>query len=339
MNNAASERPTFLGIHARNASTQILYISSGCQQAMGYSPQYMISKNAKEFIADPYAEKYPEIYDGAESDDDASAYVMYMNVRCGNGDVVLHRVTTFKCDNCIIVVGVAFPELPFQDRHLLEVQTLDGAMRRLNLTATEKQDRELAEKRRQVTEQGRVPLYFASQPQVKAAFVLENPQNQETDESGRRQNGSLVVFVTGSISKIIDADTSDLLRYPFMKLIAPEDILKASKFFDRLSDSPDVLVETFSLLEKPYIIEGDVLVPDEDNRRVVVECLGANVQDGVALLMRKLRVRGPPVRNEAGEWSPYKATVEDSDGGYLTLEEIISSDPETSDAPSWSTLR
>ncbi|KAJ2525563.1 hypothetical protein EV175_007741, partial [Coemansia sp. RSA 1933] len=46
-------RPTFLGIHSRDASTQILYVSSGTRQSIGFSPSEIVSKSAHDFIADP----------------------------------------------------------------------------------------------------------------------------------------------------------------------------------------------------------------------------------------------------------------------------------------------
>ncbi|KAJ1763993.1 hypothetical protein LPJ74_006733, partial [Coemansia sp. RSA 1843] len=250
-------RPTFIGIHSRDPSTQILYISSGCRQSMGFTPSYMVSRRAHEFIADPYHGDYPSIYENkGEEDadvDEANAYVMYMNIKTADGDPVLHRVTTFKCDNSVIVIAMAFPELPYQNRHELEVQMLDGAMKRMNVTRDKEAERANASnhqraaarwRNRSETPYGqRVPLYYAQSRQVKVAFVLENPEATEVQavEGIRRQNGPLVVFVTGSIGRLIDADTSDLMRFPFLKLVAPEDLLRVSKFFEKLTDTPDVL--------------------------------------------------------------------------------------------------
>ncbi|KAJ2718466.1 hypothetical protein GGI07_005745 [Coemansia sp. Benny D115] len=340
-------RPTFIGIHTRDESTQVLYISSGCRQAMGYTPAQVMAGRARDYIADPYDGDYPQIYEskvnGEETDEDeANAYVMYMNLKNGSGTPVLHRITTFKCDNCVIVVGVAFPEVPFRGRHELEVQMLDGAMKRLNITRQREEEAAVQRRRDEAAQGRRVPLYYAPSRQIKVAFVLENPEVAEVSaQAGRRQNGPLIVFATGSISRLVDADTSDLLRSPFLKLVAPEDVLKASAFFDRLGDSPDVMFETFALLSRPPVIEGDVVVPDAQNTRVLVECLGANVQDGVALLLRKLRNVAPPTRDSMGNYVRKSKLHEiDEDGGYMSLSEVISSDPETSSVPEvWSRLR
>ncbi|KAJ1799140.1 hypothetical protein LPJ59_002039 [Coemansia sp. RSA 2399] len=227
---------------------------------------------------------------------------------------------------------------------------LDGAMERVNVTHDKgagqsdiNNHQQAAARWRQRAESGygqRVPLYCAQSRQIKAAFVLENPSATEVqaNEGSRRQNGPLVVFVTGSVGRLIDADTSDVMRFPFLKLVAPEDLLRVSKFFERLGETTDVIFETFSLLQRPHIIDGDVVVADEQNTRVVVECLGANVQDGMALLLRKLRSEAPPTMDDMGNYVRPKVHEVDEEGGYMTLADIISDDPETSDAGEWSQL-
>ncbi|KAJ2805720.1 hypothetical protein H4R21_001155, partial [Coemansia helicoidea] len=157
------------------------------------------------------------------------------------------------------------------------------------------------------------------------------------DETGDRQAGPLVVFVTGSVSHMVDADTSDVMRTPFLKLVAPEDLLHVSKYFDRLVDSTDVLFETFSLLSRPPVVEGDVEVADHENHRVVVECLGASSPDGLAILVRKLRTAPAPRRDSMGNYIHSRIHKVDEECGYVSLAELISSDPDTSDAPeAWS---
>ncbi|KAJ2004270.1 hypothetical protein H4R26_002605 [Coemansia thaxteri] len=314
---------------------------------MGWAPAEMISRKARDYIADPFEGDYPEIFsskleEGQDAEEDeANVYMMHMNLKNSNGTPVYHRITSFKCDNCVLVVGMSYPEVPFRNRHELEVQMLDGAMRRLNIT----RQNELESAIRQQTEgvARRAPMYYAPSRQIKVAVVLESPaavlgSAQEDDE--RRQNGPLIVFVTGSVSRLIDADTSDLLRFPFLRLVAPEDVARAGRFFDRLGESEDVLFETLALVQRPHVIDGDVAVADDANARVVVECLGANAQDGVVLLMRRLRTQPPPRRDALGNYQSRAHALDDLEDGYMSLSDLISSDPATSDAPaSWSRLR
>ncbi|PIA14562.1 hypothetical protein COEREDRAFT_82689 [Coemansia reversa NRRL 1564] len=345
------DRPTYIGIHTRDETTQILYVSSGCRQGVGFTPEYVMKQKAKDFIADEFdSNDYASVYSSKEStnpfteeeedEDEANAYIMYVNLKSASGTPILTRVTSFKCDNCVIYVGMAFPEIPYSNRHELEVQMLDGAMKRLNVTR-ERELRIEAKRRLANDPNTRGALYYARSKQVKAAFVLENPDTTglELQETGRRPTGPLIVFVTGSVSRLIDADTSDLMSYPFLKLVAPEDVLHVGKYFERLGESTDVLFENFSLLYRPHIIEGDIFVSDEENTRIVVECLGAAVQDGVALLLRMVRSQPPPKRDSEGNYIRTKANDIEEDSGYVTLSELITSDPDTSDAPVWSKLR
>ncbi|KAJ2715567.1 hypothetical protein H4R19_001132, partial [Coemansia spiralis] len=104
--------------------------------------------------------------------------------------------------------------------------------------------------------------------------------------------------------------------------------------------STDVLFETFSLLSRPPVVEGDVHVADEDNHRVVVECLGGSSQDGLAILVRKLRTAPAPTRDTMRSYTRSRVHRVDDEGGYLSLSEFISSGPDTSDVPdTWLRLR
>ncbi|KAJ2360647.1 hypothetical protein H4S02_011891, partial [Coemansia sp. RSA 2611] len=125
---------------------------------------------------------------------------------------------------------------------------------------------------------------------AKAALVLEHPDSSEFEppDPRRRTAGPLIAFVTGSVSQLVDADPSDLFRFPFMRLVAPEHLVLVSRFFARLNNTAEVLFEKFSLLQRPHVIEGDVEVRDVENNRVHVECLASAVDDGVVLLIRKL---------------------------------------------------
>ncbi|KAJ2454617.1 hypothetical protein EV183_001365 [Coemansia sp. RSA 2336] len=330
----ALDRPAFIGIHEKNDSTRVLYVSSGIRQAIGFLPSQVVNTEAKSFISDDFDNNdYMKIYEsgtpGSDDDDESNAYTWEVHLRTATGERMLHRLIGFSCENSILFIGISFPEAPLSSKRELQVQALDGAMKRMNVS------REL----KQPPANPAVPLYYSRSRQVKAALVLERPDALvETQETGRRPSGPLVVFVTGSISRLIDADTADLMRFPFLKLVAPECVLLVSRYFDKLNSSMEILFETFSLLMRPHVIDGDVVVADEHNQRVVVECLGAAVQDGVAIMIRKLRVVPPPKRDTLGNYivAPLAA---DSDSEYTSLFDLVSSEPETSDAPDgWSQM-
>ncbi|KAJ2778941.1 hypothetical protein H4R18_004303 [Coemansia javaensis] len=347
-------RPTYIGIHTRDASSQILYISSGVRQALGFTPAELISVEAASLIADTnndYMLMYEDDASSAapvamsEDDgaDDANAYLINLNVKTGDGGSVLQRAVTFKCDNCIIVIATVFPEAPFYNRSEFEAQMLDGPKRQMNVTR--ERGALASPQRRRALAAARGSTFCARGRPAKAAFVLEDPAvaSGEAAQSGSRIAGPLVTFVTGSVSHVVEADPDDVVGAPFMKLVAPEDLAHVGRYFDVLAASTGVQFERFALLQRPQLISGDVAVADGDNPRVVVECLGAAVDDGVVIMLRKLRTMPPLTRNSLGRYVRAKVhEIDDDDdgggGGYLSLAEIISSDPETSDAAGWSQL-
>ncbi|KAJ2681950.1 hypothetical protein H4R19_007226, partial [Coemansia spiralis] len=323
------DRPAFIGIHTRDEDTRVLYVSSGCRQALGYTPESLIDTKAKMFIADSYDntdyvrmfDSHAGVDDGSEqgnSDDEANAYTWQVNLKNADGVPVFHRSINFKCDNCIIFICIAFPEVPFRSLPELEAQMLDGKMTQMNVT----RDRRPAVK----APGRRLPLYYARNSQLKAAFVLEHPSRPAANvqDARRHLNGPLVVFVTGSVSRLVDADPSDLHRYAFLRLVAPEDVLHVSRYFVRLSESSQVQFETFSLLSRPPVIVGDVHISDEENERVVVECLGAAVTDGVTLLLRKIAVMPAPKRDSLGNYVRPPAPTSDAQSGYGSLFDLLS---------------
>ncbi|KAJ2312510.1 hypothetical protein IWW52_004833 [Coemansia sp. RSA 2704] len=340
---AQLHRPTFIAIHARDEKATILFISSGIRQCMGYRPEELVSKPGHDFIADTSHSDYPEVYankvaEETEADDDeASAYVMYVNGKTPSGIPVLHRITSLTADSCVVCMGVAFPEIPFIDRRELEVKMLDKAMQSLNVTRERKA--QIERQQQQVAKTGaQQPMLYARSKRAKAIMVLEHPEvaSVETEESGRRPTGPLIAFCTGSISKLIEADNSDLHNYSFLKLVAPEDLLNVSKYFERMSASNEVMFGEFALLQRPHIIEGDIFVSDQENPRVVVEAVGAAVNDGVAILMRKVRTQAAPKRDKLGNYIRPEIDTE-SEKDEISLFDLLSTEPETSDAPeSWS---
>ncbi|KAJ2312511.1 hypothetical protein IWW51_003764 [Coemansia sp. RSA 2702] len=346
------ERPSYIGIHTLDNETDILFVSSGCGQGVGWNSSHVMTMRAKDFILSGYdTTDYARVYqkkikssgeDDDDDDDDASAYQMYIYLKTAGGTPILTRVTSFKCDNCVVYISIAFPEAPYRHQHELQVQQLDGAMQRLNIsrnrvisTATNKCDGDSA------PATSRTPRGYAKGKTTKAAIILEHPDSTqlETEETGRRPAGPHIVFVTGSIAKLIDADPSDLHNFPFLKLVAPEDLTHVSSFFDTLSGSTEVQFETFALLQRPPVIEGDVSIDDGVNMRVVVEALGASVTDGMALMLRRLRVAPAPKRDSVGNYIHSKIHELDDKGGYVSLEELISSDCVTTDVGEfWSEL-
>ncbi|KAJ2382181.1 hypothetical protein H4S02_005865 [Coemansia sp. RSA 2611] len=345
------EQPTFLGLHSRDNASVILHVSSGIRQALGFAPSELVNKYSPGFIADDYdPEDYTRLVstksDQSEEteeaiDQEADAFVTYMNLNTASGTPVLARITSITCDGIVVIVGTAFPEVPFKSQAALNARPLDSKVRQLELEQQRRAAEQIRTRRRRALQNRGRSMYRTRSRLAKAVMLLENPDaaSVETAETGRRPSGSLIVFCTSSISKLIEADNSDLHNYSFLKLVAPEDVLHVSRFFERMSDSPEIVFETFRLLQRPHVIEGDIFVSDEENPRVVVEALGAAVNDGVALLLRMLRIEPAPKKDTMGNYIR-PSIRECDDAAAMSLAELVSSDPETTQVPeSWSQLR
>ncbi|KAJ2137530.1 hypothetical protein IW136_003478 [Coemansia sp. RSA 678] len=344
------ERPTFLGLHSRDNASIVLHASSGIRQALGFAPSDLVNKYSPSLIADHHDPKdYSRMVNvdpNAQSneteeavDEEADAFVCYMNLNTASGTPVLARITSITCDTIVVVIGTAFPEVPFESRAAFKGHKLENRARQLEAERMRLEAEQVTSRRRRVQKQR--SMYRSRSKQAKAVMLLEDADVSciETEETGRRPNGPMVVFCTGSISQVVDADNSDIMNHPFLKLVAPEDVVHVSRFFDRMAASDDVVFETFSLLQRPHVIEGDIFVSDEENMRVVVEALGANVQDGIAILVRKIKVVRAPTRDTMGNY--VRAAIDaDIDMENLSLADLVSSDPETSEAPEqWSNMR
>ncbi|KAJ1951879.1 hypothetical protein GGI12_006383 [Dipsacomyces acuminosporus] len=139
-----------------------------------------------------------------------------------------------------------------------------------------------------------------------ACFVLGRV-NADKDTSSR------IVFATDSISKILDADSADLQGEPFLSLVSSDDTEKAREFLRKAVGHDELVLERLRLLVNP--VEDCQM---ENPRCVSVEVMGLGSDDGAILLWQLER---PYIDGRSGS------------GKYIPLEDIISSDPETTDFP------
>ncbi|KAJ2377504.1 hypothetical protein GGI05_006861, partial [Coemansia sp. RSA 2603] len=116
--------------------------------------------------------------------------------------------------------------------------------------------------------------------------------------------GPQVLFASRSFGKMIGVDTSDIQGSSFLSLVAPEDMVRASAFLERVASNMDVIVERLRMR-----------VEQHDAKEA--EVMAAGSDEGTILLCQMEKC----------------GNVVDS-SGCLSLEELISSDPETSDVAS-----
>ncbi|KAJ1937402.1 hypothetical protein FBU59_004759 [Linderina macrospora] len=303
----------------------------------------MLGQSAYGFIADDaYKLDYPAVY--ANDTEDASVMVMRLNAKSQDGAPVTTRLVAFNCDTCILVVAMMFPEQPAVPLTNLAVRRVDEsleaqrAMAGAEATASNTQQ----ETSRQVSRASGIFVTRATQP--KACFVLEcldaGPEIITPEGLVTKPIGPSIVFVTNSVGRLLDAEGDELIGTPFLRLVAPESLLRASKFIDDLARTDQIVFSSFYLLQTPRLHEDGNQEETAPGRRVEVEVVGAQSDDGVVFLCRRIRVCASP--GVAGMPLDAIAIDEEDDAerdGYLSLNEIISSEPETSDCPSrWSSL-
>ncbi|ORX73848.1 hypothetical protein DL89DRAFT_263873 [Linderina pennispora] len=133
--------------------------------------------------------------------------------------------------------------------------------------------------------------------------------------------GPNVIFATNSIEQIIGVEATEFQGLPFLSAVAPADVTKAGEFLQNISTSNAIAFVTIQLLQNPFSEES----PD-GSRQVEVEIMGAGYDDGAILLCQ------PVQQHRLGDTQPFAghAANYDDDTGYLSLEELISTDAETS---------
>ncbi|KAJ2755372.1 hypothetical protein H4S06_003428, partial [Coemansia sp. BCRC 34490] len=155
-----------------------------------------------------------------------------------------------------------------------------------------------------------------------------------TEPGDQNPMGPRIIFASSSLSRITNIDACDIQGTPLMSLVPPEDVTKTARFLERVSVSDDVVIDFLRLLvlDDEFANDGVNSSNDDDDSDyegyrnplvakgfVDVEVMAAGSADGIILLCQQIR---------SGRILPNGSY--DSEG-YLSLEEIISSDIETSD--------
>ncbi|KAJ1735442.1 hypothetical protein LPJ72_001870 [Coemansia sp. Benny D160-2] len=188
----------------------------------------------------------------------------------------------------------------------------------------------------------------ATMPQPAAAAASINRNHREvaptrraclivdkiTEPGDQNPMGPRIIFASSSLSRITNIDACDIQGTPLMSLVPPEDVTKTARFLERVSVSDDVVIDFLRLLvlDDEFANDGVNSSNDDDDSDyegyrnplvakgfVDVEVMAAGSADGIILLCQQIR---------SGRILPNGSY--DSEG-YLSLEEIISSDIETSD--------
>ncbi|KAJ1962749.1 hypothetical protein GGI12_002462 [Dipsacomyces acuminosporus] len=315
------QRPvTYIAIHERTPEMRILYISSSVRQALLYEPEEFVGRSPTEFIADNVDGEEYQRHNGTYSDDNVIMAKVVANRK--DGSAVFVRSIAFACSNVNFCMATTCPDIN------IERQRKRMSIRKFKCNLNEANGRNgehvlfnaLNGSQHKSDSSGRGGSYDTSETLRRemyrnvidaikkarqACIVLEDLNCNSANGS----RGARIMFVTDSINRILNVDSCDLQGVPFLSLVALEDVVKAADFLDKALHGSVLSLEKLRILENP--LEDDQLYSP---KCVSVEFMAMGSVDGAIMLCQLERPSG------AG-----------GNDGYLSLEEIISSDPGTSD--------
>ncbi|KAI8322399.1 hypothetical protein GQ54DRAFT_297409 [Martensiomyces pterosporus] len=316
---------SYVVIYERQGPEVILYVSSNCRQALGYAPEEMVGTSILEYSADEHARHYSCSWPA--DNPEIGVTLMPHNLRHKDGRTIFSHVICINCTGHIFTIVTTYEEFGFvnigesvlyklQHESNFDTAANGGSVFSIGGGDVGKEMVDLSYPRITMDTLRKAHIHTARACRDKACFVLSRPDRPPGDST----LGPTVVFVTNSISRIFDGhmDGYEVINMPFFSIVAPADITKAAVFMDALTSTPRPHVCALNLLRRP--------IHDESGGRDViqVELIGAISDDGAVLLCQKVQKKDGADRDEPG---------------YMSLEEIISSDPDSSDFPDqWSSF-
>ncbi|KAJ1832891.1 hypothetical protein IWW55_006671 [Coemansia sp. RSA 2706] len=339
---------SYIVIFERTSPENIIFASSNCQRVLGYTPQEMLGTSAMSYSADTHAKHYS--CEWPADNPELGVTMMPHNLLRKDGSVVFTHAIAINCSGYIFTVVNAFPELGrvhlgesilYRLQHETDYNALDADKARASLDSSSSSlaqrsagNSSSAEdlvnlKLPQVTKDSlhRAHVFTARASRIKACMILSQASDGAT-------HGPTVEFVTNTISNIYsgDVDAHELVNVPFFSLVAPADIAKAALYLDNIFAIPRPQLCSLRLVRHPALADNGAASPAESDAEepIEIEVFGASSGNKAMLLCQRIRRNRKPVDFAAAN---RRAGFNDSDDDlpYMSLEEIISSDPDSSD--------
>ncbi|ORX73107.1 hypothetical protein DL89DRAFT_255246 [Linderina pennispora] len=242
----------------------------------------------------------------------------YVRITTSDGSAIVIRTISFICSSIAFVIGSSDPSGLFE-----RMMQRDHIKRFRYVTKDENRMETLTQINQAISEAPDSGNSTAAAPQerlhgstqehqhvlIQACIILDNLERVDS----RTPHGPTITFLTNSMEQIIDVDATDLQGTPFLSLVAVDDISKAGEFLQ-------------GLLRHPFGAPAEGQLP----ACITVEMMGAGSETG-AILLCQPAVGLHLQRMNCGL---------DEDAGYMTLEELVSSEAETSECDSaWRGIR
>ncbi|KAJ1958116.1 hypothetical protein EC988_000483 [Linderina pennispora] len=312
---------TWVCIQSRSREGYILYVSSAFRDILGYNPLDAIGKPASQFLDSDDFVVYNNLYLSGTPE---NIVVGYISLIWLDGTRLYLRTITFFCGEINFHVVSYNPQI-------INVASMERARtRRFNFSGSGGNMQAMLEQIQQAIgcnhddHHGTVEVQhqpetrrLTTRPSIQACLVLDLVSRLREP----MPLGPNVIFATNSIEQIIGVEATEFQGLPFLSAVAPADVTKAGEFLQNISTSNAIAFVTIRLLQNPLSEEN----PD-GSQQVEVEIMGAGYDDGAILLCQ------PVQQHRLGDTQPsagHPANYND-DTGYLSLEELISTDAETS---------
>ncbi|KAJ2388420.1 hypothetical protein H4S02_002877 [Coemansia sp. RSA 2611] len=314
---------TCIAVHDKTPELRVLYVSSSIREATQYEPSEIVGRPTLPFLASGNADDYRKL---AEAQHHNNVVITSILGRPKPGYLLFVRVFHFNCDNIAVNLCVIDPN-PIPESTEAEPLRIEVYNPRRDSCADGEPNPGHAEAQGIDSNSSLLgSLYRSSRvmhcarTMTKACLILEGSLTALDDEPA----GPKVLFASNSFSRILDVDASDVQGLPFLALVATADTVAAARFLEKMAaPNGQMVLDSLQLLANPTpAVSADSAGEDQQAQRrvVTVEVLGAGSDDGAIILCQLER----PARS--------RHRVADESDGYISLEDIISSDPETSDA-------
>ncbi|KAI9471470.1 hypothetical protein BX667DRAFT_500647 [Coemansia mojavensis] len=308
---------SFVGVHDHTPEMRMLYISSNVRHVLFFEPSEVVGRPSFSFLAHETSQEYRSICLPGVND---SVTIFYTYITRNNAPPIYMRSIHFSCDGVGFNVCFVCPERNLSTQRQISFMVEDTSapnLEQIGLVAkqTHQNRRSQEPNRRRQRSNSYLAQKLKSEqvPVLRACLVLDHMG----EVSEERPMGPSILFASTSFAKIVGADTCDIQNTPFLSLIASQHVTKAARFLDRLNSSANIDLETLWFRYCPS-------ESTEQAEYVEVEVMGAGSENGAILLCQ---FKSPGRRIS-------KRTC-DSDAEYISLGDIISSDGDTTDVPSW----
>ncbi|KAJ1898974.1 hypothetical protein LPJ66_002418 [Kickxella alabastrina] len=301
-----------LSVHDKTPDMRMLYVSSNIRNILQYEPEDILGQPAFTYIPNGNGQNYKSTI-GLNTRHDM--IVANIDVIARNGKPIHLRAIHFNCDNMAFNVTVTVPETvsKLRDKRGLNLE-------RMGWHNTDTDDADCKKAGGVSGQRGFVLLGQQKKTQttnksVQACLVLK----KQTASEEQRPDGPLVLFASNSFEHIIGVDSTDIQGVAFLSLVSTEDVAKAAMFLDRVAKIADIAIERFRLR-----VDSDV----DASCSVSVEVMAAGSDKGAMLLFQMDKPRDIADKEEL-----------DMASGYMSLEDMISSDYNTTDVgESWNDM-